>query len=527
MSAVRLFAVLAAFAAGVAPAGPTSVRATGPAATVSSIPLPGGLRGALAALDDPLPPDRGQFLIEVVRRAFQPPIGSNRQPKADLDALLAYLQGPPAAGATNGPPETVPLPLTPAFWVDVVFGGQATPETLVRAIVSSPDTAFLYYGLLALDDETRTWVAGQPALVGDLVARHAIPFLVAAPALRVAEGAVRVPGGEAARPAWEAIVGRPAADPARFVRALLGESGARFAYFYSTMAALSPARIRFLLRLDAGDPAVPIDALRRLHAVFTHLAADWDQTRRAFWRPAIDPALLVAGLASGDGDAPRLPGGKAFWEAAFAEGAPRPDGDGSFRTHAGGPPADPVWICEQVFRGGAPDRRRYDQVLFASRVLPEVTPANAGDALEIVRGAGRYPALAATLEGLGIGDLAILAAAVRAADRLSAIGDEARAELAMKQFQGALAIVARAAARGSLAPAARAELVASLAAVETDRRGAYEGRLVRWLDARLRALPPPRAAAAGALRHDPALGPVEQDVLRLIAGPVEAESTTA
>ena len=70
-------------------------------------------------------------------------------------------------------------------------------------------------------------------------------------------------------------------------------------------------------------------------------------------------------------------------------------------------------------------------------------------------------ALMLTLERAGVIDLSVMAAAARRAAELSSIGDEDRASRAIAQFQGLLAIVSRAGARGTLDSRAVTSLVAS------------------------------------------------------------------
>ena len=67
-------------------------------------------------------------------------------------------------------------------------------------------------------------------------------------------------------------------------------------------------------------------------------------------------------------------------------------------------------------------------------------------------------------------DIGTVAAAVRQAERISAIGDDERAGRALAQFQGALAMITRGASRGSLTPGAASALVLSLSAVAIELR---------------------------------------------------------
>ena len=130
-----------------------------------------GLRAALAAIEDPTKPDRGQFLLELIRRSHRTPIGASDPHDPLVKALVAHLDAAVrSTTSTADRPEVLPLPLPPSIWIEHVFARSVTPETLTRAIVGSRSASLLYFGLFALDDRTRAWLAEQPALVGELAA---------------------------------------------------------------------------------------------------------------------------------------------------------------------------------------------------------------------------------------------------------------------------------------------------------------------------------------------------------------------
>jgi hypothetical protein len=193
-------------------------------------------------------------------------------------------------------------------------------------------------------------------------------------------------------------------------------------------------------------------------------------------------------------------------------------------------PADLSWLCEQVFKGSENDqRRRYSMVLFASRRLGRMTPETAQDAIDAIRAAGAYPVLTAALERAQVADLKAIASAARRAAALSAIPDDGRALRALTQFQGAVAVVTRAALRGSLDAPAATRLVRSLSDVSVGPHGDYEGRLVRWLTAWIGdagSHAPARGPAAPAVPTEEifaGLGATEQVVLGLLSGSEEAQ----
>jgi hypothetical protein len=507
-------------------------QATDHPGALFEIPLPGGLRAALATIDDRVPADRSQFLLEFIRRSYNTPIVLNNDRRAvvrqllldHLDAHQQTLSGP------SGAPETLPLPMPPKVWMDVVFGGRASPQSLATEILRSRNAALLYYGLLSLDDDTRAWLATEHELLTYLTAQSPGAFVAAAPGLRVAENAVRLPGGEAAEPVWEALVGRPLNEPAEFVRALVAQGEGRLAYFIGSIAQLTPAQVRVALNLDPPDAAARIAASRRLLAVFERLAATWKIEDRTFSRPALDPALLIADLRTDDGGRPAVPGTRGFWTMVFAASASRSETDNAsraFPVSSASEPVDFAWLCEQIFKGDRLDQRRYQLVLFASRVIGRVTPETTRDAVDAVRAAGDYPALVTVLERAQLTDVPAFARAARRASHLMAIEDDTRAARALAQFQGVLALVTRATLRGSLPTSSLSKYVISLSEVELSERGEYEGRLVSWLDTLLRAddslLNAPGAAGAmeGLLNDVQArsAGPLERDLLDLLAGP--------
>jgi hypothetical protein len=428
----------------------------------------------------------------------------------------------------------VPLPLPVELWTDVILPAQGRRDPgvvqrdqIVVQIVRSRTASLLYFGLLELDDETRAWLAGQRDLLRDIAAEHASVFVAAAPGIRVSGGTMRVPGGARAAAAWQDVVGRRATEPAAFIRAVLARGQGRLAYFLGSMAQLTPEQVALAFSLDADDPSAHAAAAHGLYRIHERLAGEWRVENRPFWRPLLDPALLVADLGTDEQGRPLLPGSRAFWTMAFGDGR-----IGASRSDAGpsgaaeGPPADFAWICEQVFDGDASnEQRRYQRVLFASRVVRRIGPATMQDAVDAVRGAAAFPALSATLERAGVADVATFAAAARRAVRLSEIGDTSRAARALSQFQGAVALISRAARRGSVPAPSLPGLIASLSAVEISERGDYEGRLVGWLEARLRELSPrgedpPRSVRTAADEMlDSAPGPVERQLLALLAGP--------
>ena len=455
------------------------------ATTIFEVPLPGGLPAALALMQDRVAPDRSQFLLEVIRRVHHAAPGAFKtEPDRVREGLIAHLDAAILAQRT-GNPDTLPLPLPQAVWTHGVFDGRLTTTSALPAeILRSRGPALLYSGLFSLDDETRVWLAARPALVRDIAWTFAARFLIAAPALRVSRGKVHVPGGERAEPVWQSLVGQPVGTPEAFVRALLADPTGRLPYFFGAMGGLTTSQVSLGLSLQDPDAGARIAAGRRLLRVFERIAPGWTVDARAFWRPARDPALLLADLQVSDDGSPVLRGGQDFWTAVLAPVkrdrgrlAPLPA-----VSLTSGAPLEFAWLAERLFSGDpGEEEARYLLVLFGSRMMAARPDETAGDLLEALTAAARFPALALGLERAGILDPAVHSLASRRAAALSAIGDRARAERALAQFQGTLALVLRAASRGSLPHTSLPGFISSLAAADVNERGDYEGRLVRWL----------------------------------------------
>jgi hypothetical protein len=517
-------------------AGPASAQRS--QGTVATVRMPAGLAAHLAGGQAPAP-GRAHSLYDLVRHTYESPSarGTGRI-GPDIEAQAAHLEqaaaGAGLATGTNGGNghdfDTVPLPLPPDVWIDAVFGGRTTPQTLVPDILRSRDAALFYYGLFWLDDETRAWLAKERALVTFIAGDHASRFTLVAPAFRVSSGAVRPPGGDAALAGWESLVGARAAAPPDFLRALLGRDDGHLAYFFGAMGQVSDARLRLGLDLAAG-PERRLAAVARLYRVFHRLAHRWTVDAAPFWRPTLDPALLLSDLATDEAGSPRLPGTTEFWRQVLENDEPSRDAGprDEVRALAQGEPIDFPTLCELLSRRDeAFYQRAHRQVLFASRLVGRVTPESVRDAMDAIRAAGSQPALAGTLERAGVRSVPLFARASRRAADLSRIGAADRATRSLGQFQGALFILARAALRGSLPHAAFEEAVESLVAVPIGTGGDYEGRLVPWLagvlDARPARVPAPSPSAPASACQDPLGGetlddaPPDDRVLRLLAG---------
>jgi hypothetical protein len=125
-------------------AGSVYAQAPAPQTTMFEMPLPGGIRAALAILGDPVSPDRSQFLIEVIRRTYRSSVATKEDPReAAVRPLFSHLDSITRSAPSDPASDTLPLPLPPSLWIDAVFDGRATPRTLAAAILASRGPSLL------------------------------------------------------------------------------------------------------------------------------------------------------------------------------------------------------------------------------------------------------------------------------------------------------------------------------------------------------------------------------------------------
>jgi hypothetical protein len=466
------------------------------------LPLPGN-RVQLcraAGLDERT--DAARLPFELVRILYGTPAGAPPASARTHAAILDYLRMPPAEGAGR---ELVPSPLTPDAWREVAFKGQSVDDgQLLSAILSNRSTALLYYGLAALDAETLDFVRSRPRLIAWLAAERPATLAVCGGSLRVANGAVQLPGGNSAETAWRSLVGQSPAEADRFIRALLQRDQGRLAYFYDTLASLDAPHRRFALGPPVSSPAYQAGRFQALYAAFAGVDPAWSLEGGPFTRRVDDGRLLLSTVRVDSDGVLAPPAAVGFWKTVY-EGV---------RAGADDTRADAAAMAQLVLdREWRVRRQRMRALLFAQRLFGG---APAGQAAAATRSYQRFETLHLTLERIGIVDPAIQArAGERAADletlKFAPGAPNARQRAALlSQFQGALAVVDRCAFRGTLDMRARRALVESLIAVQTSEFG-YEGRVASWISASL--VPELRAALKGSSAES-----VEDLLLEALAG---------
>jgi hypothetical protein len=465
----------------------------------TSVPLPvtaAQLAGTLG-LD---PDNKSQLIVSIVRLLFDSPDGTNVEDHARR-AILSEQFSHPSANVSD----RVPLPLDPSIWRETLLTRPVRDPEIIPAILSERATALLYHGLAALDDDTLGWLGPDRETLLHL-RRNAGIFAAFGRSLRVRGGRVSVPGGPDAEPIWDAIVGVEATRPSAFVQRLIRGNG-RLAWFYDTVAHLEGDRQRLVLG-SSGTEVSRLERVRELLDVFETAAPEWHTPDRPFVRPSLDPSLIISVVAANEDGVLKAPGNRRVWDAVFRDEA----SDGSAMALDSSAPEgstiEPGWLARRISLVPSPiGRRRLETFLFAQRVFPDApeTPA----VVTALRGVFAFPALAVTLERIGLDTPATYAAAARMATLLSNVRLPDRRRTAIAEFQSALALIDRATRMRGIDSQRAGNVVASLLALPVSADIGYGAGFTQWLRQELvRAFP---------LQAD-STDPVEEAILAACAG---------
>jgi hypothetical protein len=453
------------------------------------VPVAGGTAAfARAAGIDP-PPDRARFVAELARVLYSVPDVRRAAPDALVHQVHAEQRTASDDGRTLRPlpaVDLVPVPLTAATWSDAVFHRRVAASELVSSILADRQAALLCHGLAALDDPTLAFFVEHPAVITRVYAHDAEAFGAFAGTLHIRDGRVLTPGGEAATPLWEAAAGENATRPDRFVRELFTRGDGRLAYLYDTIGQLDARHAAFALGLWI--PAAPVRAERFRLLVAMNNAAypEWHVKNVPFARPIHDIASLLMRVAVAADGSPAPPAAHALWSAAFA-GAERSDAGSRTPGRAADDPIDAAWLAQAITAGTVQQRGdRLDQFSFGQRAFAAVKDDDRPAMLMALRGFDRYHMLMLTLDRIGVTAPSLYVDAARHASRLAAL-DGRRGFVALAQFQGVVALVARMVRVRTLDAAAAQRLIGSLTAVPVTA-GGYNGGVLRWIDRELRPL---------------------------------------
>ncbi len=405
-------------------------------------------------------------MIDLIRRLHFSSTGS----AALVSSLRELSLRPPEAATAT---VALPSPLPSRLWSEVLARDIA-PRRLFIEILNDERARLLYHGLAGLDRETRQWFHTQPELLRWLYQEQDAvrSFSMFAPALRVVQGRVDVPGGPDAVRQWSAILGTDVSHPETFARRLFSHQAGRTAGLYFVFAAVDDSRRAFLM----GGAMPAARRQPRFERLVSGFASCYPprSTAYPFVVRSYDAALLLLEVDLATDGALAGPSDRRFWEEVFGD-VLRGGAD------ADEPRIDAAWMVNALCGALAEHRALVFATLLAGhRTFREVSKAEWPDLVAALRARRTYPALFMALEHAGVRNGATYAAAARHAALLSQVVDAERSITALRQFQGALMLTLNATHAGTLSVSKTESLIASLAAVPFDNQR-YDGRLADWL----------------------------------------------
>jgi len=410
------------------------------------------------------------LLVDLARAANAQLVADDIDPVAMLQAHLAR-QSPTAADGRT----TIPVPL-PDLWSQVVFH---RTDFGLSDLIGDPKALLLYLGLVSLDSETLEWLAGQPGVFEELYDARAGTFAAFGRSLHVRGSVVVVPGGPDEIPVWEEIVGERVTDAPAFVTRVLSRSHGRLAFLYDTAEHLDPPARAFLLGRHLSDPSRWADRRRFLGGIrdgFEKFGPTWRADERPFFRPVVDPALVLTTVAvNADGTV-----GPSWWSGVLERVTTSCSWSREARPWRRRPPvADAAWLLGWVFdKTGVPDERvamlRLLQRRFSGR-----SEAELGD-IEVALCARQHvPALVLALDRMGVDTPALYADLTLASRRMTEAGSAGLATL--RAWQAALALIEQSARQRQLPVATVERLLTSLVESAPDRPSEPNGAIATWI----------------------------------------------
>jgi hypothetical protein len=462
-----------------------------------------------------VPEERGVALALLARHLHNQGAGTSER----LSAMRRLATVPGAATvAPSSAPITIAAPLSADHWRDLL----EVPDRaeLFPVLVADRSAMLVAVGTMSADPSVRALLERDRGLLRYLVRTAPAAFWVAARSIHIDGDRIAVPGGTAFEPIWEALAAERVTRPADFIRALVSRDAGRLAWFYDTIASMSPDRLA-----AAFGPApfqAQFEQARAFYSAFRGTDQNWKLEEHPFLRGVADPWMVATQVDVEQGQVAG-PAWQWLWELLFDRVDISRRQTDSIRHHGPASPVTLAWLCQKIADASPSERRdRFGMLRFAQTVFGSVGDADAADVLLALGGYRRYQALLLMLDRMDITAPKTYARALDAARRVDdRPGREQRNSLAA--FQGALAIIERARFTRAIDAATAERLVLSLAAA-VDRDTATPAAVAQWIPATLIDALPPLA------RPDQWTGAAtayESKILQAMAGPpVEADQTT-
>jgi hypothetical protein len=390
--------------------------------------VPGG-RDTLDAIGI-LPEERG-IALELLARGMQ---GSGANDPNGMATRLAPMLAAGAQAQSGAAPDSVVAPFSAGAWRRVLE--LADGQELFTRLLADRGALLVAAGALGADVSLRALLDRDRTLLRSVVRERPGAFAVVAPALRVGDGRIQVPGGAEAEGAWAALVGVPPARPAEFIRALVLQDEGRTARFYTNVAALSAERWRALVPAGPGS----VEALRALATLARNAEPVWDANDHPYLRTGTE---LWSVLQVAPGPERPWPWHARLWPTILARDArSRRDAEEAVVQAPAAPPAY-ADLLRVLLDSDVRDRRdRLTMIGLLNDAFAGAPVTSGADIVLALGGYRAFPSLLLALDRMGItapGTWAVIVEAARHADR----GSGRDREDALVLFQSAVALVER------------------------------------------------------------------------------------
>lgn len=421
------------------------------------------------------------------------------------------------------PVEEAPPPLPFALWRSVT-GDEVTRENALERLAKDEPFCMVAEGLRRVTSETRATLS-KGEMVGWIYRKAAMPFFRYCDAIEIRGGALVIPGGREAMMAWNVALGESPSHVEPFLKALLGNSGARGAFAWHALSFVPRETATFYLGTRRDKPGEKGQSFKPLFAALAALDEfeHFEGPRGALLGL---PALVRSIDIRPEGQGLALPGGAGlWWQAVRGADAPTEGADlqslerkGARRELTDGELLDRLLSSDVTVRGV---RRsvlpRLVQV--ANRLegrddllTPEVV-------ILLARASDSYPMALAALDELTITRPEAVRDYLLVVARLDQLAEGPEKELFLTNFQGGVELL-RALARAGVVESSTVEkhwqAWARLHGKYADPYSAAGAQLA-WLVDLLRDLPP-------AAEDAPGRGPLEQALLAAINGRNDPQS---
>ncbi len=194
----------------------------------------------------------------------------------------------------------------PAPPVEIDWTKKEKKVDVVDMILGDPELARFYWALARMDGETRSVLRQSHALKKMVPQAAALDFYGSHICVRA--GRVVVPGGSAAVPAWNELVGASPDSPGEFIPKLFAKDGGWLAAYFDDLSTVSPSQ-----QTHFTEPG----RLRRFYETFR--GKDSSDAGTGVFRRDTGLFLLVGRLRWEPNGDPYVPGNLEVWKKIFRQ----------------------------------------------------------------------------------------------------------------------------------------------------------------------------------------------------------------